>query len=360
MRLFFVPLVLALCATQALAQDWQVRGICDLRKGGGASGRATECAQLAAEVLMLLPEKAGPNSYAVLAEFTDNIEKAGVRWEAPCRDQAHCPDSAYTIRYAFVSKKILTIPKDKIFTALVCREGFSDTAPDDTACRLKLMKILREMTIRARKEGTLLAVIKCGAAEGDAVRPDGQGLAGYELTYAFVQLPDMLPMAGNDPKAAAKLALNQIAVPAETADAPSKKQAPTETASAPASVPPRGATTAPLVPQAEARSAAPSPAVSGLVVPASATATVGSQPPAPAGPALAQGEILMQVAALPSLVQAETVADRLLAKGIEASFERGEVNGKEVFRVLAKGKGSPDAFRQKLAEMGYPGAIQRR
>ena len=44
----------------------------------------------------------------------------------------------------------------------------------------------------------------------------------------------------------------------------------------------------------------------------------------------------------------------------EASFERAEVNGKEVYRVVAKGKGTATAFRQKLAEMGYPGAIERR
>ena len=75
---------------------------------------------------------------------------------------------------------------------------------------------------------------------------------------------------------------------------------------------------------------------------------------------LATGEMVMQVAALPSLVQAETVADRLSGKGIEAGFERAELNGKEVYRVLARGTGSPEAFRQKLAEMGYPGAIQRR
>ncbi|WP_243360349.1 SPOR domain-containing protein [Fundidesulfovibrio terrae] len=364
MRLLFASLLVVLAATQAIAQDWQVRAICDLRKGGGASGRAAECAQLAAEVLMLLPEKAGPGNFAVLAEFTDNIEKAGVNWDAPCRDQAHCPDSAYTVRYAFVSKKILTIPKDKIFTALVCREGFSDTAPDDSACRLKLMKVLREMTTRARREGALLAVIKCGAAEGDAVRPDGQGVAGYELTYAFVQLPDMLPMAGNDPKAAAKYAVDQIAGPHETASAAPGKQASSPTSAAPA--PPKPAAQSAPPSHAGQALAASAPAVSALASPVSAGPGVqapagqAQTAPPPSAPALAPGEILMQVAALPSLVQAETVADRLSAKGIESSFERTDVNGKEVFRVLAKGKGSPDAFRQKLAEMGYPGAIQRR
>jgi len=352
MRMLLASLIVVLAAGQAYAQDWQVRAICDLRKGGGASGRAGECAQLAAEVLMLLPEKAGPGNFAVLAEFSDNMEKAGVKWDAPCRDQAHCPDSAYTIRYAFVSKKILTIPKDKIYTALVCREGFSDTAPDDAACRMKLMKVLREMTTRARKEGALLAVIKCGAAEGDAIRPDGQGVGGYELTYAFVQLPDILPMAGNDPKAAAKYAADQLAGPPETQDQASRKQppAPAATTAVPANFP---ATQPSPAPRAEGGKTASAPA------PAAQAGT--ATPPAPAtGPALAPGEILMQVAALPSVVQAETVTDRLSAKGIEASFERAEVNGKEVYRVLAKGTGSPDAFRQKLAEMGYPGAIQRR
>jgi hypothetical protein len=349
MRKLFVSLFVLCACSQAWAQDWQIRAVCDLRKGIGIN-RGAECSLLASEVIMLLPEKAGPGNVAVLADFTDNMEKAGVNWEAPCRDQQHCPDSAYTIRYAFISKKMISIPRDKTFTALVCREGFSDTAPDDAACRVKLMKVLREMVTRARKEGSLLAVLKCGGAEGETIRPDGQGVAGYELVYAFVQLPDMLPMAGNDPKASAKFAMDQLAGPQEAAPVAGGKQGPgAQPAAAPAS------------------SGAKSPAVQTATAPASTTQPApgvapGSSPPQSPPPAYgtATGEIIMQVAALPSLVQAETVADRLSAKGIEATFERAEVNGKEVYRVLARGKGSPEAFKQRLAEMGYPGAIQRR
>jgi len=318
-----------------------MRAVCDLRKGIGIN-RGAECSLLASEVIMLLPEKAGPGNVAVLADFTDNMEKAGVNWEAPCRDQQHCPDSAYTIRYAFISKKMISIPRDKTFTALVCREGFSDTTPDDSACRVKLMKVLREMVTRARKEGSLLAVLKCGTTEGETIRPDGQGVAGYELVYAFVQLPDMLPMAGNDPKAAAKFAMDQLAGLQETVPGAGGKQGP---GAQPASAPTSQGTKNPAVQPATAPASPAQPAPAIVQPPAYGTAT---------------GEIIMQVAALPSLVQAETVADRLSAKGIEATFERAEVNGKEVYRVLARGKGSPEAFRQRLAEMGYPGAIQRR
>lgn len=342
-KVLLASLFVVLTATQASAQDWQVRDICDLHKAGGAAGRGAECAQLAAEVLMLLPDKAGPGNVAVLADFTDNMEKAGVKGDAPCPDPRHCPDAAYTIRYAFISNKIVSVPKDKTFTALVCREGFSDTAPDDAACRLKLLKVVREMVTRARKEGALLAVLKCGGAESEAIRPDGAGVAGYELVYAFVHLPDILPMAGDNPKAAAKQALNQIAVPADSLPAPARRQAAAPPA-APAT--PSGAVVTPAAANTAASAVQPA---------------VAAAPAAPQMPAFgaAKGEIIMQVAALPNLVQAETVTDRLSAKGIEASFERAEVNGKEVYRVLARGKGSPDAFRQRLAEMGYQGAIQR-
>lgn len=368
----FVMMSAGRAPAQAQApQDWQVRGVCDLRKGAGGTGRREECFQLAAEVLMLLPEKAGPGNVAVLAEFTDNLEKAGASWDAPCRDSKHCPDAAYTIRYAFISRKVLTIPKDKIFTALVCREGFSDTAPDDASCRLKLMKVLREMVMRARKEGALLAVLKCGGAESEGVRPDGAGVAGYELMYAFVQLPDMLPMAGRDPKAAAKFGVDQLVEPQEevAASGQAKPKAVQTNGPAPplASLPVSGP--APAASQA-AKSAAQAPAIPAgapAVTPGPAAQALASgqgSGPAPAASwvmqPLATGEMVMQVAALPSLVQAETVADRLSGKGIEAGFERAEVNGKEVYRVLARGTGSPEAFRQKLAEMGYPGAIQRR
>lgn len=370
---FLVMMSAGRAPAQAQApQDWQVRGVCDLRKGAGGTGRRDECIQVAAEVLMLLPEKAGPGNVAVLAEFTDNLEKAGASWDAPCRDPKHCPDAAYTIRYAFVSRKVLTIPRDKIFTALVCREGFSETAPDDAACRLKLMKVLREMVIRARKEGALLAVLKCGGAETEAVRPDGAGVAGYELVYAFVQLPDMLPMAGADPKAAAKFGVEQLAGAQE--DVAESSQAKPKAVQTNTAAPPPASAPAPAAPQAAKPSGA-SPAVHASApavtpgpaaqAPASGQGSgpaSGEQPPAASWvmQPLATGEIVMQVAALPSLVQAETVADRLSGKGIEAGFERAEVNGKEVYRVLARGTGSPEAFRQKLAEMGYPGAIQRR
>ena len=328
MRVLFAVLFVLLAVARASAEDWQVRAICDPHKSGVTEGRAGQCVQMATEVLMLLPEKAGPGNVAVLSDLTDNMEKAGVNWDAPCRDPAHCPDSAYTIRYAFVPRKDLDIPKDRIFTALICREGFTATTPDESACRLKLMNVLREMAGRAAKEGSLLAVLKCGGAESEAIRPDGQGLAGYELQYAFVHLPGMQPIAGDDPKAAARIVVNQLAGPPPT------------------------------------ESAAPAGPPSSSGRPASPAAQISSQTPAPPPPpmaaqTLAKDEFIMQVAALPSLIQAETVADRLSAKGIEASFERAEVNGREVYRVLARGTGTPEAFRQKLAEMGYPGAIQK-
>lgn len=353
MRVFVQAALLLFIASLAQAQskEWQVRAVCDMRKGGGAGGRMSECAQLAADVAMLLPEKAGPGNVAVLAELSDNLEKAGVKWDAPCRDQAHCPDYAYTLRYAFVPARSLKISKDKTFTALVCREGFSETAPDDTACRLRLLKVLREMTVRARKEGSVLAIVRLGGGEADAIRPDGQGVAGYELVYSFVQLSELALAAGDDPKAAGRFALEQIAEPA-----------PAEAVKKPA--PPVPAAPAGPAAAAAASGARQQPAAQAVQPPqpkAQETARPAlSAPPAPAAQAAGDGEIVMQVAALPTLVQAETVADRLSARGIESSFERAEVNGREVYRVLAKGRGNPDAFRQKLAEMGYPGAIQRR
>jgi cell division septation protein DedD len=363
MRTLLALLFSLLLADAALAQDWQLRAVCDLRKGGGnGASRGAECSQLMAEVLMLLPEKAGPGNVAVLAELSDNLEKAQATWDAPCRDPQHCPDYAWSLRYAFVSKKVLNVPRDKTFTALVCREGFSDTAPDDAACRVKLLKLLREMVTRARKEGALLAVLKCGGAEAEAIRPDGAGVAGYEVVYAFVQLPDMLPMAGGDPKANAAYAVSQIAGPPETAAAPGKGKAGEQPPAPAQSAHPAPVQKIPDIRPASARDA-------GQAVP-SRPETVSSlgQPPSakPASPVqsshapLAAGEIVMQVAALPNLAQAETLADRLRAKGIEASFEPVEADGRQFYRVLALGKGSPESFKQKLAEMGFPGAIQRR
>jgi len=342
MKLMLAALLLASAAMPALAQEWQARGICDMRRNPGP-GRGAECVQLATEVLMLLPDKAGSDKYAVIAELSDNFEKAAVSWETPCPDPKHCPDAAYTIRYTSVSRKMLNLPKDKIFTALICRDNLSDAPPDEGACRLKLLKVVRELVNRARKEGALLALIRLGGQESEAVRPEGAGAQGYEMVYAFVELPDMLPMAGDEPKSAARQALNKLAAPEQ----------------------PRQAAGGSAVPQA--KPAAPAPGVTPVSSPASgaaagtATGAAGGAGTVIVGTVNAgPGDIVMQVASLPNLVQAETLADRLSAAGIESGFERAEVNGREVYRVLAKGKGSPEAFRQKLAEMGYPGAIQRR
>lgn len=345
MRVLAWVVFVVLAASSAWAEQWQIRSFCDLRKGAGSQARAGDCANLAAETLMLLPDKAGPGNVAVVADFTDNMEKAGVSFETPCRDQAHCPESAYTLRYAFVSKKILQIPQDKVFTALVCRENFSDTPPDDGTCRTKLVKVILETVKRARQEGSLLAVLKCGGAESDAIRPDGKGVSGYELRYAFVQLPDLLPMAdGSNPKAAATFAAGQLAQPSGQDDQPGLARP----ASAPAA--------RPVVTPAVAGSGQTLPPAASSAPPASQAAAAPAAPANP-DPVLAKGEFIMQVASLPNLAQAETLADRLQAKGIEASFEEAQVNGREVYRVTARGDGNPDSFKQKLAEMGCPGAI---
>ncbi|MFP5239949.1 MAG: hypothetical protein ACLGQW_08970, partial [Acidobacteriota bacterium] len=102
MKPILAALLLAFTALPALAQEWQVRGICDMRRNPGP-GRGGECVQLATEVLMLLPDKAGPDNYAVIADLTDNFEKASVTWDAPCPDPRHCPEAAYTIRYTSIS-----------------------------------------------------------------------------------------------------------------------------------------------------------------------------------------------------------------------------------------------------------------
>lgn len=328
------PFLLALClaAAPALGQDWQLRDICDLRKSPPA-GRAVSCARLAADVLTLLPEKAGPGNVAVLAEFADNLEKKGASWDNPCRDPGRCPDYAYSIRYVILPRKDVPIAKDKVFTAYVCREGFSATGQDDGACREKLMKVLREMVTRARKEGMLLALLKCGASEGEAVRPDGAGVMGYELMYAFVALPGLPagrpPAVGPAPAAIAPpeqgpgMALDQIAGPPE----------------------------APAVPPKAPAQPAPPPG---------ARAQSAGAPPVPAPPVAADGEVVFQVASLPSLVQAEAVADRLAAQGVETSFEQAQVNGRDVYRVLARGSGGAEALRRKLGALGYPGAFPRR
>ncbi|GFK93452.1 hypothetical protein NNJEOMEG_01285 [Fundidesulfovibrio magnetotacticus] len=324
---------------RALAQDWQLRDICDLRKSPPA-GRPAGCARLAADVLALLPEKAGPGNLALLADFSDNLEKAGAGWDNPCRDPGRCPDFAYSIRYAMVPRKEVTIPKDKVYTAYVCREGFSATGQDDGACRSKLVKVLREMIVRARKEGMFLALLKCGASEGEAVRPDGAGVMGFELMYAFVPLPGMISgppsvpsaVSPTDPALGARQPLSQIAASAA---------APAQEARKPA---PQGAQ--PPVP-----AQVPTPA------PAPAPAQPPVYPPELHG---ADGEVVFQVAALPTLVQAEAVADRLASQGVETSFEQAQVNGRDVYRVLARSSGSPEALRRRLAELGYPGAFPRR
>lgn len=325
-----LTLAFLLLAVPAWAQqEWQVRGICDLRKSAGAV-RADNCAQLATEVLMLLPEKAGPGNVALVAELNDNLEKAGVSWDAPCRDQSHCPDTAYTVRYAMVSKKVVSIPVDKVFTALVCREGFSETPQEETACRLKLLKVVRELVARARKENALLAVLKCSGQE-EGVTPDTAKVSGYELVYAFVQLPDMLPMAGNNPKEAARQAVAALADPVDAAPV-------VRTSSLAAPAVNNGG-----------KGGAPSPAAT------SSVSALSTTPPSGAG-----GGVVFQVAALATLIQAESVADRLRAQGVEATFEQAESGGREVYRVLAKAQGSPEAFRDKLARLGYPGAILKR
>ncbi len=329
-----LTLAFLLLATPAWAQDWQVRGICDLRKGAGGA-RAEHCAQLAAEVLMLLPEKAGPGNVALVADFANNLEQAGVSWEAPCRDQSHCPDTVYTLRYAMASKKTVSIAKDKIFTAFVCREGFSETPQEETACRLKLLNVVRELATRARKENALLAVLKCSGQE-EGVTPDGPKVAGFELTYAFVQVPAVLPMAVTTPTETAKQALASLVGPDEPATGPSAAWASSSTAQTPA---------------AQAVRPASASASTAAVVQASSAA-------APA--ARGAGGVVFQVAALATVIQAESVADRLRAQGVEASFEQAEVNGREVYRVLATSQGNPEAFRDNLARMGYPGAILRR
>jgi len=316
-------------------QDWQVRGICDLRKDAGEA-RAEDCAQLATEVLMLLPEKAGPGNVAVVAELTDNLAKAGVSMDAPCRDQAHCPDTAYTLRYAMVSRKIVSIPKEKVFTALVCREGFSETPQEETACRLKLLKVMGELVVRARKENALLAVLKLSGQE-EGVTPDSAKVAGFELVYAFVQIPDILPMAGAEPKEAARQALAALAGPEESTGGPLVQEI--------------GAP----VPVARMSSSAGSAANGAGKAVAPAAPAVSSSLTPGAGDGL-----VFQVAALATVIQAESVADRLRAQGVEAGFEQAEVNGHEVYRVMATAKGSPEAFKRKLAELGYPGAILKR
>lgn len=301
-----LTLAFLLLAVPAWAQqDWQVRGLCDLRKNAGEA-RADACAQSASEVLMLLPEKAGPGDLAVVAELTDNLAKAGVGWEAPCRDASHCPETAYTLRYAMVSRKVATIAKEKVFTALICREGFSETPQDASACRRKLLKVVGELAARARKENALLAVLKLSGQE-EGVTPDSAKVAGFELVYAFVQIPDVLPMAGNDPKAVASQTVAVLAGPEEY-----------PTVSVPATV-------------------------------AAASASPDNT-----------GGMVFQVAALATVTQAESVADRLRATGVEANFEQVEVNGREVYRVLAMGQGNPETFRQKLAGLGYAGAIVKR
>lgn len=68
----------------------------------------------------------------------------------------------------------------------------------------------------------------------------------------------------------------------------------------------------------------------------------------------------MQVASLPNLVQAETLADRLSAQGVEAFFEQAEANGREVYHVMARSSDEPAVFSRRLTALGFPGAIVRR
>lgn len=358
-------MVLAAClvaaAGQALAQDWQTRHVCDLRKPG--ANRAADCARLGAEVLTLLAEKAGTENWAVIADFSENLVKAKAGWDNPCPEQGRCPDHAYTIRYALVPKKMLPIPKDKTFTALVCREGFSETAPEESACRAKLIRVVRELAVRARQENAQLALIKCSGQQPGSVVPDNgrngrAALAGYEVIYAFVRMPDMLPYAGNDPKAAARQVAATLAGPAEEAP---RAKAQAANAQQPAGQP-QSRQTAASQPEARPQAAVQQPASRQAQPESQPQPTAPQAQPGPVtvfGP-LKPGEVVLQVAALPGLAQAEAMADSLSVKGVDAAFEEGQAGGKTVYRVLAKAKSDPEAFRKRLEKLGYPGAIQRR
>lgn len=351
MRVALTAMLFLLAACDALAQEWQARGVCDMRKAAGPEGREAQCVRMAADVLLLLPDKAGAANIAVLADFTSNLEKSGATWEAPCRDPQRCPETAYTVVYAFVPRKMLTIVKEKIVTEAVCREP--GTASDDV-CRARLVRLVRDIAARARAEGMLLAVLACGEPDPGAQRGGG-GPSGYELRYALVQIPDVLPMAdaglGATPAEQTRQAARVMDGFAMAAHAP-----PPGGARLTGSAGPDGA-------GADARGAAGQEAVA-RILRAQAPAPVpgGPERRAAGDPAalavLAAGEVLMQVAVVPSLSQAEMLADRLAAKGFVPGFEQLQANGREMYRVLVRAKGESGDVRRRLAEMGYPGALE--
>lgn len=303
-----LTIVFFLTATcSAWAQDWQTRALCDMRRDI-SEDRACRCQSVASDVLMLLAEKAGPENVAVVAEFTNNLEKKQVSWEAPCRDPGHCPEAAYTIRYAFVSKKAAVVKRERTFAATVCDETTTGHNLADCACRKQLLGVMQELVTRARQQSLLLAVLDCTGLDEDQTASEPKATP-IRLTYAFVDLPDMLPIAGDDPKKAAHRAVVDL------------------------------------------YSVVPAPA------PASAPRPQNAQRPEHTG---SGNETVMQVAAMPNLVQAEMLADRLSAKGVEAFFEQAEVNGRAVYRVMARSSDDPALFSKHLTALGYPGSIERK
>ena len=304
-----LTMLLVLVASSAMAaEDWQVRAICDLRKPG--MNRACECSAMAAGALAALPGQAGPDKVTVISMLTDNLAQAKIGWDAPCPDQGHCPDHAYTLGYAFMAKGKLNLGPGKTYTAYVCREGFSATTQNDCACQAKLVKVVRDLIERAARENSMLALIKCVGQE--------QAANGFELTYAFVALPPASkPIPGDNAQAAAKQALEGLTGPQ------------IQTAKPAAAVP------------------APAPAVQPLAPVAPATGNAVSAP----------GGLVMQVGSYASLIQAEAVADQLEAQGVEASFEPVQSGGQQFYRVLAKGQGDEVALKKRLAQMGFPQAF---
>lgn len=319
---FYLVFVLLLTsAGAAWAQDWQVRSICDMRRVG--LDRACRCISVASELVMLLADKAGPENVAVVADFVDNLQKTRVSWESPCPDAQRCPDSAYTIRYAFVPKNMAVVSRHRTFSVTVCRDDGQGAPAPACVCRKTLLSTLQELTERARKEGAMLAVLDCTGQDEDQ---SGEGLSqAIELTYAFVDEPRGAPIAGDDPvRAAGEAASDLFAVSpgapalARTGERSRSQRDLDESGARPGSPPP-------------------------------------SSPPPPGGRI-----VVMQVAALPNVVQAETLADRLRAQGVEAFFERAEVNGREFYWVLAKSSAPPQEFKRRLAALGFPSAVERR
>lgn len=269
---------------------------------------------------MLLADKAGPENVALVADFVDNLQKSGVNWESPCPDARRCPDSAYTIRYAFVPKTEAVVSRHRTFSVSVCRDNGQGAPVPACVCRKTLLTTLQELTERARKEGAMLAVLDCTGQDEDQ---SGAGLSqSIELTYAFVDQPAGVPVAGDDPLKAASEAASELYAVSPGAPALAR------TGERPRS-------------QRDLEGSDAKPGVS------------GSTPPA-------GRMVVMRVAALPNVVQAETLADRLRAQGVEAFFELAQANGREFYWVLAKSSDPPQEFKRRLAALGFPGAQERR